>query len=73
VRSVRNSGAQPKRKKGTGQSSISREASIEAMPQQQTIDRMDATRGMGFFARENGRFGSHPIHDGFDDESGPDN
>jgi hypothetical protein len=24
---------------------------------------------MGFPARENGRFGSHPLHDRFDDES----
>jgi hypothetical protein len=24
---------------------------------------------MGFPARENGRYGSHPLHDRFDDES----
>ncbi len=30
-------------------------------------DRMDATRGHGYSARENGRFGSHPIHDDYDD------
>lgn len=33
-----------------------------------TRDWMDATRGM-HAAREHGRFGSHPIHDRFDDES----
>lgn len=37
----------------------------------QTTDRMDANLGMGFFARENGRYGSHPIHDRFDDDSNP--
>ncbi len=29
-------------------------------------DRMDATRGMGHFAREHGRIGSSPIHDDYD-------
>jgi hypothetical protein len=43
------------------------------MPQEQVTDRMEPNRGMGFFARENGRFGSHPLHDRFDDESGPEN
>lgn len=33
---------------------------------------MDHTRGYAHGARENGRFGSHPSHDGFDDRSGPD-
>jgi len=37
----------------------------------QAIDLMDAHRGEGSFARENGRFGSHAIHDRFDDESAP--
>ena len=31
--------------------------------------KLDRTRGYGHFSRENGRFGSHPSHDGFDDES----
>jgi hypothetical protein len=35
------------------------------------LDPMDANRGMGAFARENGRFGSHALHDRFDDESMP--
>jgi hypothetical protein len=35
------------------------------------VDRRDRTRGIGHVVRENGRYGSHPIHDGFDDESGP--
>jgi hypothetical protein len=36
-----------------------------------TIDLREAHRHMGFFARDNGRFGSHPLHDRFDDESEP--
>ena len=44
----------------------------EESPLSQTIDRMDATRGMGFVVRESGRYGSHPIYDSCDDESGPD-
>jgi hypothetical protein len=35
------------------------------------IDRRDRTRNIGYVARENGRYGSHPLHDGFDDEAGP--
>lgn len=34
-------------------------------------DRLDKSRNYGYPARETGRFGSHPGHDGFDDESGP--
>ena len=30
---------------------------------------LDATKGIGFPVREAGRYGSHPSHDGFDDES----
>lgn len=33
-------------------------------------DRFDETREF-FVLRENGRFGSHPVHDAFGDESGP--
>lgn len=33
---------------------------------------LDATRLYAHSYREQGRFGSHPSHDGFDDESGPD-
>jgi hypothetical protein len=32
---------------------------------------LDATKLYAHSYRENGRFGSHPSHDGFDDESGP--
>src|SRR5690606_29358936 len=32
---------------------------------------LDATKGYAHFARENGRFGSHPSHDDFGDESRP--
>jgi len=34
-------------------------------------DRLDRTKNYGFPAREQGRYGSHSAHDGFDDESGP--
>lgn len=32
---------------------------------------LDATKDYGYPAREAGRYGSHPSHDGFDDESKP--
>lgn len=38
----------------------------------QTVKNQDATYAYGTHYRENDRFGSHPSHDGFDDESGPD-
>jgi hypothetical protein len=34
-------------------------------------DRRDATKLYAHPCRENGKYGSHPMHDGFDDESGP--
>jgi hypothetical protein len=34
--------------------------------------RMDATKDIGYPVREHGPYGSHPMHDDFDDESGPD-
>jgi hypothetical protein len=33
---------------------------------------LDATKLYAHSYREQGRFGSHPSHDGFDDESSPD-
>jgi hypothetical protein len=33
---------------------------------------IDATKGIGYPVREHGPYGSHPMHDDFDDESGPD-
>jgi hypothetical protein len=32
----------------------------------------DATKDMGFTAREHGPYGSHPMHDDFNEESDPD-
>lgn len=32
---------------------------------------LDATKDIGYPVRETGRYGSHPSHDGFDDESDP--
>lgn len=37
----------------------------------QIMDKREAHRQMGFVVRENGRYGSHPLHDRFDDESEP--
>lgn len=34
--------------------------------------RMDATKDMGYPAREQGTYGSHPMHDDFNDESNSD-
>ncbi|MBI2090391.1 MAG: hypothetical protein HYT78_16895 [Deltaproteobacteria bacterium] len=34
-----------------------------------SVPNLDATKGIGYPARETGRYGSHPSHDGFDDES----
>jgi hypothetical protein len=44
---------------------------VSDLPSWQRQDEMDANRGMGHFARDNGRFGSHALHDRFDDESAP--
>ena len=37
-----------------------------------TDSRIDATKDIGYPHRERGRYGSHPMHDPFNDESGPD-
>jgi hypothetical protein len=34
-------------------------------------DNLDATKGIGYPARDDGRYGSYPSHDGFADESEP--
>ena len=34
--------------------------------------RMDATKNIGYPVREHGPYGSHPMHDPFDDDAGPD-
>lgn len=33
--------------------------------------KIDATKDIGYPVREHGPYGSHPMHDDFDDESGP--
>jgi hypothetical protein len=43
-------------------------ASLQNERQERLLDR---TKDYGFPSRENGRYGSHPSHDGFDDESKP--
>jgi hypothetical protein len=35
------------------------------------LDPIDATKLYAHSFRENGKYGSHPLHDGMDDESGP--
>lgn len=37
-----------------------------------TDSKMDASKNIGYPVRERGPYGSHPGHDDFDDESGPD-
>lgn len=55
-----------------------RHATLESRRQQNDVEslenddrEMDATRGWGGSFREEGRFGSHPSHDDFGDESEP--
>jgi hypothetical protein len=49
---------------------------VELEPLEPLDTRMDATKNIGYLAREwpctTPRYGSHPMHDPFDDESGPD-
>ena len=45
---------------------ISEEEDIEVSP---WWDTLDASKGIGYPVREEGRYGSYPAHDGFDDES----
>lgn len=42
-----------------------------AFAQANALDPIDATRLYAHSFRENGKYGSHPLHDGMDDESGP--
>src|SRR5271166_5115230 len=48
---------------------VLRESTTFAAPRDKNLD---ATKLYAHSYRETGRFGSHPSHDGFDDESGPD-
>jgi hypothetical protein len=47
---------------------VLRDSTTLAAPRDKNLD---ATKLYAHSYRENGRFGSHPSHDGFDDESGP--
>jgi hypothetical protein len=47
---------------------VLRDSTTLASPRDENLD---ATKLYAHSYRENGRFGSHPSHDGFDDESGP--
>lgn len=49
-------------------SRVSEEGTMMASPDRSS----DASRFVGYFARENGHFGSMPSYDGYDDESGAD-
>jgi len=40
-------------------------------PWRHSLALIDATKNYGYPAREAGRYGSHPSHDGFDGESKP--
>jgi hypothetical protein len=64
-----------KRAEGVAASSAeprAREIPISREEQTQRERRMDSTRDYAHPYRESGRFGSHPSHDNFGDESGPD-
>lgn len=54
-----------------GQAGRISDAAVEAKDFE-CYDRLDATKNIGYPVREHGRYGSHPIHDGFGDESWPD-
>jgi hypothetical protein len=58
-------------RKGVIQSAkdVQRESTTLVAPRDKNLD---ATKLYAHSYRERGRFGSHPSHDGFDDESGPD-
>lgn len=68
--------------KQTGPSEVTSKKAVEQISsnqtgtkesfQQSSYDERDASRSYAHRFRENGRFGSHPIHDDFDDESFPD-
>ena len=55
--------------KRTTQSNPTETRNMSASFSYEKEDIREANRLMGFAARENGRFGSHPLHDRFDDES----
>ena len=56
--------------------SVMAETIVRAKPEELELDSrystMDATKNIGYPVREHGPYGSHPMHDDFDDESGPD-
>ena len=40
-------------------------------PDPERDDHLDAAKGWGFLAREDGRYGSYPMHDDYGDEAEP--
>lgn len=62
---------QPKRSRTSFPAqSVRRKGEIE-VEQPSWRNNLDATKDCGYPAREEGRYGSYPSHDGFDDESKP--
>jgi hypothetical protein len=59
----------PSSKPSTVRTTRSEERFATSKRHNEKDDLRDAHRLMGFIARESGRFGSHPLHDRFDDES----
>ncbi len=55
----------------TRQEANSVEAQLGSIDNDRQERLLDRTKNYGFPCRENGRYGSHPSHDGFDDESKP--
>lgn len=56
---------------GDQPSSASQRAKSGEVEVEPVDPRIDATRNVGYPIRENGPYGSHPMHDDFDDESDP--
>lgn len=55
--------------RGTEETSVRWKAQDEELEVPGWRNNLDATKGIGYPCREEGRYGSHPSHDGFDDES----
>lgn len=69
--SPKDSGRKPKHSTGDASSESARNTGKVGVERPEWWDNLDATKNCGYPAREEGRYGSYPSHDGFDDESKP--
>jgi len=67
----KDSGRKPKHSTGDASSESARYTGKAGVERPEWWDNLDATKNCGYPAREEGRYGSYPSHDGFDDESKP--